>query len=242
MITSPDFSIRHYLPDDAAGASQPQPPPATSSQQHIAEATEQHEERESIDSTSSSRRNSIQGHLERLRCRTDFMISGESVIDPIEMHYDQASPKEPVWDWFAMDNVFHRPAPSSRGDFKHLVRPLSPKSQPNREQLELERVVRAYENRLQPAPVEVRYTPPTSSITTPAYLQPSAPVPDRQPTKDGVDKNGTPYVCPPPQTQPPKRKSSREADGADRDDRHKRARRNEPLTPISRKMIPRLDD
>lgn len=239
MITSTGFLIRHYLLDDAAGASQSQPPPATSSQQHV---TERHEERTSIDSTFSSRRNSIQGHLERLRRRTDFMIPGESVIDPIEMHYEQASPKEPVWDWFAMDNVFHRPAPSSRGDFKHLIRPLSPKSQPNGQQLELERVVRAYENRLQLAPVKVRYTSPTSSTTTPAYLQPSATVPDRQPAKNGVDKNGIPYFHPPLQTQSPKRKSSGEADGVDRDDGHKRARHNEPLPSIDTRMIPRLDD
>lgn len=221
MTTRTGFSTKQYLPHDAAGASQPQPPQATSSQ-HIAEATEQHEERASIDSASSSRRNSIQGHLERLRRRTAFMISGESVIDPIEWNYQRASPKEPVWDWFAMDNVFHRPAPSARGDCKHLIRPLSPKSQPTRDQVELERAVRAYEDRLRP--VEDKDAKPTDATANPPQIHLPVPLLDYQPAKQELDKNGIPKFCPPLQPQSLKRKPSGNADGTNEDGGRKRAK------------------
>lgn len=226
MIARTGFLIRHYLPDDAAGASQPQPPPANSSQQHIAEAAEQHEQRASIDSTSSSRRNSIQGHLERLRRRTNFMIKGEPTISPIEMHHEQASPKEPVWDWFALDNVFHRQAPSSRGDYKHLIRPLSPKSQPTRDQVELERAVRAYEDRLHP--VENRGANPTDTTTSPSKVHSSAPLLNRQPAKQELDKNGIPKFYPPLRPQPRKRKSLADPDRTDEDRGRKRVGNDEP--------------
>ncbi|RSL50080.1 hypothetical protein CEP54_012123 [Fusarium duplospermum] len=221
MTTSPDFSIRHYLHDDEADASQAQPPTNTPSQQHLAEAEEQDVHRASIDSTSSSRRSSIQGHLERLRRRTAFNISGEERIEPIEINGDDAWPEEPVWDWFALDNVFHRPAPSSRGDFKHLICPLSPTSKPTREQEEPERAVKAYEDRHRPA--EEIDVGPTDTTTNPAYLHSSRPLPDQQPAKPELGQNGIPLFCPPPQPHGHKRRSADDADG---DDGHKKARKS----------------
>ncbi|KAI8716590.1 hypothetical protein NCS52_00953100 [Fusarium sp. LHS14.1] len=221
MTTGPDFSTQQYLPVYAAGASQSQPPPATSSQ-HIAEATNQYEERASIDSTSSSRMNSIQGHLERLRRRTAFMISGESVIDPIEWNYQRASSKEPVWDWFAMDNVFHRPAPSARGDYKHLIYPLSPKSHPTRDQVELERAVRAYEDRLRP--VEDKDAKLTDATANPPQVHSSVPLLDCQPPNQELDKDWIPKSCPQLQPQSLKRKPSGNADGTNEDRGRKRVK------------------
>lgn len=222
MNPFPDFAVRHYLIDDGVDATQSHTPPGIPSQRDNTEAMEQQVERASIDSTSSSRRNSIQGHLERLRRRTDFNISGELMVDAIQAHYEEVSPKNPVWDWFALDNVFHRPAPSSRGDLKHLMRPLSPNSLPDRDQVELERAVRAYEGRLHAG----EEAEPRDTTTNAAHLNSSAPVPDAQYARPELDKNGIPFFQPPSQFQSKKRKHSNDADGPER---HKKVRHDKPL-------------